>query len=197
MGRLSLIIGIVVVTLSVHAAAADRALEVTYLSTDLVYINGGRMAGIDVGDTLWVAGPNRAALIVTYASSFTAACRPLAPGTVVHVGDFVNVPTWQANESTPAPRRFVDVHRGQFDNRPSKGRCEACHTKASFVPSTYTVEDHAKTHFPLEGAHLAVPCIICHKEVTDEHGRYRLFVIADVRCVACHSEPPKTDSPKN
>jgi hypothetical protein len=194
--KLFSIIGVVVIATGVHGAAMGRTLEVMYVSADLVYVNGGRAAGINVGDTLWVAGAARTALIVTHASSFTSACRQLTAGVVLHVGDPVDAPTRQANESAPAPRRFIDVHRGQFDDRPSKGRCEACHTQASFVPSTYTVEAHAKTRFPLEGAHLAVPCTACHKEVTDEHGRYRQFVIADVRCVACHSQPPKGDSPR-
>lgn len=39
--------------------------------------------------------------------------------------------------------------------------CQDCHDSESWTP-TLTVEDHAKTRFPLEGKHPAVACEQCH-----------------------------------
>ena len=40
--------------------------------------------------------------------------------------------------------------------------CVACHTLEAWAPSTFTLEDHAKTSFPIEGKHEAVACSACH-----------------------------------
>jgi len=58
----------------------------------------------------------------------------------------------------------ADAHEGQL--KPAKGQkapdCEACHSVDRFMPPRYTVEQHAKTDYPLEGAHQVVPCNACH-----------------------------------
>jgi hypothetical protein len=33
------------------------------------------------------------------------------------------------------------------------------------MPSLFDLDDHAKSAFPLEGAHRAVPCVTCHAEL--------------------------------
>jgi hypothetical protein len=84
----------------------------------------------------------------------------------------------------------ADVHRGQFMGQvassPSKGRCESCHNESGFVPATFTVADHARTRFPLEGAHLALPCTSCHVAVKDNAGTYRRYRATDISCASCH-----------
>lgn len=52
----------------------------------------------------------------------------------------------------------VDAHLGQLGHPPPS--CDRCHTVEGFRPARYEVADH-KT-FALEGAHAAVPCLLCH-----------------------------------
>ena len=83
----------------------------------------------------------------------------------------------------------ADVHRGQFAARPDSGRCEGCHTEQSFTPARFTVKDHAATKFPLEGAHLAQSCLICHEStLTDAKGKYRRYRFENRTCLACHND---------
>jgi hypothetical protein len=84
----------------------------------------------------------------------------------------------------------ADVHRGQFIARADGGACEACHDVNGFVPSHFTAGDHDGTRFALAGAHLAQPCFACHPVARSEDGHeYRVYVISDRRCVACHADP--------
>jgi len=95
---------------------------------------------------------------------------------------------FQAREFDKCSRCHEDVHRGQFAGRKDKGLCEGCHNVDGFVPALFTVDDHQTTRFRLDGAHLAQPCIACHKEVTQAGKRYRQFVQEDRRCEACHDD---------
>ncbi len=81
-----------------------------------------------------------------------------------------------------------DIHRGQFASRADGGKCEACHTVDGFLPALYTIADHQKTKFQLAGAHLAQPCIACHKTATDSKGEYRVFTVEDFTCTGCHTD---------
>jgi hypothetical protein len=57
-------------------------------------------------------------------------------------------------------------------------RCAACHTAEGWDRVTF---DHARTGFPLEGAHAGAPCRGCHRESD--------FKAAVPRaCVACHRD---------
>lgn len=40
--------------------------------------------------------------------------------------------------------------------------CDACHTLEGFIPTTFTLEAHEKTRYPLLESHLAVSCVSCH-----------------------------------
>lgn len=74
-------------------------------------------------------------------------------------------------------------HEGQFQNTTSPGHvasnfthdCSRCHSTKGWSPATF---DHGTTHFPLTGAHTAVPCRSCH-----ENGNYQLQY---VDCFPCH-----------
>jgi hypothetical protein len=59
----------------------------------------------------------------------------------------------------------TDTHLGQLARRADQGRCEACHDVSGFAPSTFLVDAHQKTAYPLAGAHLAVACNACHRPV--------------------------------
>ncbi len=55
-----------------------------------------------------------------------------------------------------------DAHGGQLARRADRGECAACHTTAGFKPARFSVAEHAKTPFPLEGAHGKAACAACH-----------------------------------
>ncbi|MCC7003718.1 MAG: hypothetical protein IT357_16285 [Gemmatimonadaceae bacterium] len=76
--------------------------------------------------------------------------------------------------------READPHGGQFVGR----ACTECHSTDSFkVPSF----DHAKTRYPLDGAHKDVACAKCHSVIATPNGstmtRYRPL---EMTCKACH-----------
>jgi hypothetical protein len=81
-----------------------------------------------------------------------------------------------------------DFHKAAFANRESKGACEECHTVNGFSPSTFTVAAHNKSDYPLEGAHLAIPCLACHKRETDNKAQF-VFTFQSAQCQQCHSDP--------
>ncbi len=65
-----------------------------------------------------------------------------------------------------------DAHGGQFGQD-----CGACHTPADWKQATF---DHAKTAFPLVGAHVQVACAQCHVN--------NVFKGTPTQCVACHAK---------
>ena len=57
----------------------------------------------------------------------------------------------------------ADAHLGQMGKVGSPGAaCDRCHTVDGFQPARYTLADHARTRYPLEGGHRAVACALCH-----------------------------------
>jgi hypothetical protein len=83
----------------------------------------------------------------------------------------------------------ADIHRGQFAQRDDGGRCESCHDVFGFFPPQFTLADHQRTRFSLEGAHRAQPCTACHARAEDANGgSYVLFAIEDTGCVGCHTD---------
>lgn len=66
-----------------------------------------------------------------------------------------------------------DPHKRRFGTR-----CESCHNARDWRAWDF---DHAKTRYPLTGAHRKVDCYACHREPL--RGAVRL----DTSCVACHS----------
>ncbi len=101
----------------------------------------------------------------------------------------------------------ADAHLGQLRARGDGGACEACHSVDGFTPPRYSIEDHARARYPLEGAHRAVPCDGCHGSLGDAERRHAAasaglerisatrFRIAGTRCVDCHRDPhpPRPD----
>lgn len=87
-------------------------------------------------------------------------------------------------------RCHADAHAGQFAARADGGACESCHDVGGFVPARFAAEDHAATRFKLAGAHLAQPCIACHRMETFAAGvESRRFAFDDIRCSGCHDDP--------
>ncbi len=74
-----------------------------------------------------------------------------------------------------------DYHKGQFVTQGIVTDCNACHTTKGFDQSSFTIDQHKQSKFPLEGAHVATPCIACHKK-TDTWN----FRQIGLRCSDCH-----------
>jgi len=90
-----------------------------------------------------------------------------------------------------------DFHQRQFSDRASGGDCDACHTVDGFVPSTFTIAQHQKTDFRLAGAHLAIPCIACHKPMQTASGSKTIqFQFEATNCQSCHRDPHEGDADK-
>ena len=66
-----------------------------------------------------------------------------------------------------------DAHAGQFGQE-----CGRCHTPSSWDDATF---DHARTDFPLTGAHVQVSCAECHAG--------ERFSGTATDCLSCHAEP--------
>lgn len=61
-----------------------------------------------------------------------------------------------------------DPHRGRFGpkgDRPRRVGCEGCHGQNVFRPAAFDIDEHAQSRYPLEGAHRAVPCSLCHRSL--------------------------------
>ena len=82
-----------------------------------------------------------------------------------------------------------DAHHGQFANRTDKGKCESCHTVDGFLPPTYSLAQHQECRYVLTGSHLAVPCILCHAQVTVGNSTYSKYDMTDLTCKGCHKDP--------
>lgn len=73
-----------------------------------------------------------------------------------------------------------DYHEGEFVPRD----CDACHSvQEPFTVADYGPAEHMESEFPLEGAHLATPCFVCHKPEAEERWSFRFD---DLTCTACH-----------
>ncbi|MCB1034540.1 MAG: hypothetical protein KDD47_11975 [Acidobacteria bacterium] len=98
-----------------------------------------------------------------------------------------------------------DTHLGQLAARPSGGECSECHTVEGFRPSGFPLEAHQRSSFPLEGAHLAIPCGGCHREVSASSleglpktvpasRSVMQFRFAGSGCPECHRDPHAGDA---
>jgi hypothetical protein len=83
----------------------------------------------------------------------------------------------------------IDVHRGALDRN-----CVACHDMAGWKPAPRF--DHARSQYPLTGAHVQVPCAKCHLDPhlplkADSAGRpLSLFKpVPHQQCSTCHTDP--------
>lgn len=98
----------------------------------------------------------------------------------------------------------VDPHLGRYSagsaQVPSDG-CRACHDTRVFAPSTLTVSRHAAFGYALDGAHRAVPCHECHKDLGltratvtlrqagAQVARLPFNTARRTACTACHADP--------
>jgi hypothetical protein len=94
----------------------------------------------------------------------------------------------------------ADAHGGQLAHRADQGRCETCHDVEGFRPARFGPADHAKTAYPLKGAHLAVACDACHRPAAGSvprsarragpaGGSAMHFRFTSTLCADCHRDP--------
>lgn len=55
-----------------------------------------------------------------------------------------------------------DAHRGEATLGGRTVDCAACHTVEGFTPAAFTLAQHRRTAYPLEGRHQGVKCAACH-----------------------------------
>jgi len=76
-----------------------------------------------------------------------------------------------------------DYHEGQLSKESQTQDCKDCHSTKGFVGSSFTIELHNKLDFVLEGAHVATPCFVCHKEKEKWS-----FKDIGTNCADCHDD---------
>lgn len=74
-----------------------------------------------------------------------------------------------------------DYHESQFLRDGLVQNCSDCHSTTGFTGFSFTIEQHNQGKFALQGAHLATPCIACHKK--QEKWDFRGI---GLRCNDCH-----------
>jgi hypothetical protein len=91
-----------------------------------------------------------------------------------------------------------DPHAGRATLAGRAVGCDGCHVVDGFRPATYTVAQHAKSPYPLEGKHAAVRCGACHATRTTTAAGAAVKNGAPVRviemrpshaaCTNCHAD---------
>lgn len=84
-------------------------------------------------------------------------------------------------EGCAACHKEDDAHKGQLGTS-----CQSCHTEEVWEPSTYDLARHQKTRFPLQEAHAAVPCEVCHVRDAANVQKYKWQ--GRLTCLSCHKE---------
>ena len=99
------------------------------------------------------------------------------------VGDHGRLPTTYLGVATTCVgcHREDDPHGNQFPNR----GCADCHSEVDWKkPDRF---DHARTRYPLDGAHRKVACAACHPSVPGPGGKpMRLYRPLGMTCRDCH-----------
>lgn len=79
----------------------------------------------------------------------------------------------------------TDYHKGEFVKEGNLIDCKECHVVEGMEISSYTIELHNKSKFPLKGSHLAVPCQGCHYSSDNKPNKWK-FKIDCNYCISCH-----------
>lgn len=77
-----------------------------------------------------------------------------------------------------------DIHLGQFERAGQTADCSSCHGQARWAAAAF---NHNATGFPLTGAHVNVPCRLCHDRKTHAGERTAVVYRGTPReCSSCH-----------
>ncbi|MGD8699263.1 MAG: hypothetical protein PVJ43_08240 [Gemmatimonadales bacterium] len=80
----------------------------------------------------------------------------------------------------------LDYHRNAFEAAPGGIACDNCHDEGGWTPGTYDFARHNRdAKFTLDGAHVATPCIQCHKPPAEGEEASQ-FRVAQADCESCH-----------
>jgi hypothetical protein len=91
-------------------------------------------------------------------------------------------------------RCHADYHEGEFAKNGVSPDCVECHFLTDgFDVSMFSLEQHRKTSFPLEGAHVATPCFACHMKDTKRW----TFRNIGTTCTDCHDNVHGDDFMQN
>jgi len=82
----------------------------------------------------------------------------------------------------------TDYHKAQFVVNEQVQNCADCHNEYGFRPTTFSLERHNKTNFPITGAHLATPCESCHYQQNQWN-----FKGIGIACIGCHENIHKNE----
>jgi hypothetical protein len=76
-----------------------------------------------------------------------------------------------------------DAHEGQLKSpgKPKGPDCEKCHSVDGFLPVRFTLAQHQKTRYPLEGAHQTVACSSCHPKAPTLVEKVPLVIRLDLK----------------
>jgi hypothetical protein len=77
-----------------------------------------------------------------------------------------------------------DEHRGQVGKD-----CARCHTVEAWKPAS--LFSHAKSKYPLTGAHEKTPCAKCHPSIADAKPFVKYTGLSFAKCTGCHTDPHK------
>jgi nitrate/TMAO reductase-like tetraheme cytochrome c subunit len=75
-----------------------------------------------------------------------------------------------------------DYHKEDFTKDETVTDCIICHSVQGFVPADFTIEDHNKSKFIIDGSHLAVACRQCHFK--EENWKFKNV---GLKCQECHT----------
>lgn len=75
-----------------------------------------------------------------------------------------------------------DIHNGQFKEEKSSD-CSRCHSFNNWLPDKF---NHSATKFSIEGAHIKVPCIACHKKAEINNISFINYKLEEFKCASCH-----------
>ena len=77
-----------------------------------------------------------------------------------------------------------DPHRGQFKVASATASCERCHAPDTLKASRF---DHARSSWPLDGAHARVACSACHRGETRDGVGFVRYKPLPKACSGCHA----------
>lgn len=117
-----------------------------------------------------------------------AKCHPRREDTATAAGTFPAPVARTFAAWKPVPHgRCTDCHRKDPHEGRLGERCESCHVTASWKEMSGRGKEnafHAKTRYPLLGAHLEVACKACHGPFGGEKARYKGLPFQS--CTDCH-----------
>jgi hypothetical protein len=75
-----------------------------------------------------------------------------------------------------------DIHFGQFKEN-NVNACERCHAPENWLAEKF---DHNESRFKLDGEHLDLDCVQCHKQTDGLIQNYIIYKFEDITCASCH-----------